>query len=168
MARKSYPQSTHSVKILFCTGLDQRISQLFQSLFQVCDVFFHVSDAALVLLGCLGLKMSFLASTAHLFLFSLHLFPDGISFFLPLCQVFLVISLVHEQSAILDAEGKRQAAFLEAEARERLAEAEAKATHMVSQAIAKGDLNAINYFVATKYVEALQSIAMSPNEKLVL
>jgi regulator of protease activity HflC (stomatin/prohibitin superfamily) len=73
-----------------------------------------------------------------------------------------------KQSAILDAEGKRQAAFLEAEARERLAEAEAKATHMVSQAIAKGDLNAINYFVATKYVDALQSIAMSPNEKLVL
>ena len=73
-----------------------------------------------------------------------------------------------KQSAILAAEGKRQAAFLEAEARERQAEAEAKATHMVSQAIAKGDLNAINYFVATKYVEALQAIAMSPNEKLVL
>ena len=73
-----------------------------------------------------------------------------------------------KQSAILAAEGKRQAAFLEAEARERQAEAEAKATQMVSQAIAKGDLNAINYFVATKYVEALQAIAMSPNEKLVL
>jgi len=72
------------------------------------------------------------------------------------------------QATILDAEGRRQAAFLEAEAREREAEAEAKATHMVSQAIAKGDLNAINYFVATKYVDALQSIAMSPNEKLVL
>ncbi len=73
-----------------------------------------------------------------------------------------------KQSTILEAEGQRQAAFLEAEAREREAEAEAKATHMVSQAIAKGDLNAINYFVATKYVEALQSIAASPNEKLVL
>jgi regulator of protease activity HflC (stomatin/prohibitin superfamily) len=73
-----------------------------------------------------------------------------------------------KQATILDAEGKRQAAFLDAEAREREAEAEAKATDMVSQAIAKGDLNAINYFVATKYVEALQSIAMSPNEKLVL
>jgi len=73
-----------------------------------------------------------------------------------------------KQGAILDAEGKRQAAFLEAEARERLAEAEAKATHMVSQAIAKGDLNAINYFVATKYIESLKAIAMSPNEKLVL
>lgn len=73
-----------------------------------------------------------------------------------------------KQSAILEAEGKRQAAFLEAEARERLAEAEAKATHMVSQAIAKGDLNAINYFVATKYIESLKAIAMSPNEKLVL
>ena len=72
------------------------------------------------------------------------------------------------QAIILDAEGRRQAAFLEAEAREREAEAEAKATQMVSQAIAKGDLNAINYFVASKYVDALQSIAMSPNEKLVL
>jgi regulator of protease activity HflC (stomatin/prohibitin superfamily) len=73
-----------------------------------------------------------------------------------------------KQSAILEAEGSRQAAFLEAEARERQAEAEAKATQMVSQAIAKGDLNAINYFVATKYVDALKAIAMSPNEKLVL
>jgi regulator of protease activity HflC (stomatin/prohibitin superfamily) len=73
-----------------------------------------------------------------------------------------------KQAAILEAEGKRQAAFLEAEAREREAEAEAKATHMVSQAIAKGDLNAINYFVATRYVEALEAIATSPNEKLVL
>ena len=73
-----------------------------------------------------------------------------------------------KQAAILEAEGQRQAAFLEAEAREREAEAEAKATHMVSQAIAKGDLNAINSFVATRYVEALQSIATSPNEKLVL
>lgn len=73
-----------------------------------------------------------------------------------------------KQSAILDAEGRRQAAFLEAEARERQAEAEAKATNMVSEAIANGDLNAINYFVATKYVDALQHIAMSPNQKLVL
>ncbi len=73
-----------------------------------------------------------------------------------------------KQAAILDAEGNRQAAFLDAEAREREAEAEAKATHMVSKAIASGDINAINYFVATKYVDALQSIASSPNEKLVL
>jgi len=72
-----------------------------------------------------------------------------------------------KQAAILEAEGKRQAAFLEAEARERLAEAEAKATAMVSRAIAEGDINAINYFVATKYVESLQAIATSPNEKLV-
>ena len=50
---------------------------------------------------------------------------------------------------------------------ERLAEAEAKATQMVSKAIAEGDINAINYFVATKYVEALQKIATSSNEKLV-
>ncbi len=72
-----------------------------------------------------------------------------------------------KQSAILQAEGEKEAAFREAEARERLAEAEAKATQMVSQAIAEGDLNAVNYFVATKYVDALQSIASAPNEKLV-
>jgi regulator of protease activity HflC (stomatin/prohibitin superfamily) len=73
-----------------------------------------------------------------------------------------------KQAAILSAEGDRQAVFLESDARERQAEAEAKATTMVSEAIAKGDLNAINYFVATKYIEALQGIASAPNEKLVL
>jgi len=73
-----------------------------------------------------------------------------------------------KQSAILDAEGEREAAFREAEARERLAEAEAKATMMVSQAIAKGDVTAINYFVAQKYTEALQSIASAKNQKVVL
>ncbi len=73
-----------------------------------------------------------------------------------------------KQSVILDAEGNRQAAFLDAEARERQAEAEAKATDMVSKAIANGDINAINYFVATKYIDSLQAIATSPNQKLVL
>ena len=70
-----------------------------------------------------------------------------------------------KQSAILSAEGEREAAFRQAEARERLAEAEAKATMMVSQAIAKGDVQAINYFVAQKYVEALKEFAASPNQK---
>ena len=73
-----------------------------------------------------------------------------------------------KQSAILTAEGEKEAAFREAEARERLAEAEALATSKVSEAIAKGDINAINYFVAQKYTEALQNIASAPNEKLVL
>lgn len=72
-----------------------------------------------------------------------------------------------KEAEIRRAEGERQAAFLEAEARERQAEAEAKATHMVSKAIAQGDLNAINYFVAQKYVEAMKEFAQSPNEKLV-
>lgn len=72
------------------------------------------------------------------------------------------------QEQILESEGRKEAAFRDAEARERQAEAEAKATHMVSQAIAKGDIQAINYFVATKYIEALGKIATSPNEKLVL
>ncbi len=73
-----------------------------------------------------------------------------------------------KQAQILEAEGERQAAFLEAEARERAAEAEAKATMMVSQAIAKGDIQAVNYFVAQKYVQALSLIASSPNSKLVM
>ena len=73
-----------------------------------------------------------------------------------------------KQEQILYAEGRREAAFRDAEAREREAEAEAKATSMVSQAIANGDVQAINYFVATKYIEALGKFAASPNEKLVL
>ena len=73
-----------------------------------------------------------------------------------------------KQSAILEAEGDREAAFREAEARERLAEAEAKATQMVSKAIAEGDVNAINYFVATKYTQALEKIASANNEKLIM
>ena len=73
-----------------------------------------------------------------------------------------------KQSAILSAEGKKEAAFREAEARERLAKAEAKATSMVSQAIANGNVNALNYFVANNYVEALKEMAKSPNQKTLL
>jgi len=73
-----------------------------------------------------------------------------------------------KQGAILQAEGKREAAFREAEARERLAEAEAKATKLVSEAIAQGDVQAVNYFVAQKYVEALGKFADSPNQKLMI
>jgi regulator of protease activity HflC (stomatin/prohibitin superfamily) len=71
-----------------------------------------------------------------------------------------------KQAAVLQAEGGREAAFRNAEARERLAEAEAKATSVVSEAIAKGSVQAINYFVAQKYVEALKSFATSPNQKV--
>ena len=71
-----------------------------------------------------------------------------------------------KQAAVLAAEGKKEAAFREAEARERLAEAEAKATTMVSDAIARGSVQAINYFVAQKYIEALKEFANSPNQKL--
>jgi regulator of protease activity HflC (stomatin/prohibitin superfamily) len=73
-----------------------------------------------------------------------------------------------KQAAVLQAEGRRDAAFRDAEARERLAEAEAKAVMMVSQAIAKGDLQAINYFVADKYVGALKALATSPNQKTLI
>jgi regulator of protease activity HflC (stomatin/prohibitin superfamily) len=73
-----------------------------------------------------------------------------------------------KQAAILEAEGRREAAFRDAEARERLAEAEARATALVSEAIAKGDIQAVNYFVAQKYVEALRDVAAAPNNKLIL
>ncbi len=72
-----------------------------------------------------------------------------------------------KQSVILAAEAERDAAFREAEARERLAEAEAKATMMVSESIAKGNIQAINYFVATKYVDALKEIASADNQKII-
>ena len=71
-----------------------------------------------------------------------------------------------KQAAVLQAEGGKEAAFRNAEARERLAEAEAKATAMVSEAIAKGNIQAINYFVAQKYVEAMKDFANSPNQKV--
>jgi regulator of protease activity HflC (stomatin/prohibitin superfamily) len=72
-----------------------------------------------------------------------------------------------KQAAVLEAEGRREASFKDAEARERLAEAEAKATRMVSEAISSGSVQAVNYFVALKYVEALQAIGAAPNQKLV-
>ena len=71
-----------------------------------------------------------------------------------------------KQADILRAEGERQAAFLDAEARERAAEAEARATEMVSKAIAEGDIQAVNYFVAQKYVEALGQIGASNSSKV--
>ena len=73
-----------------------------------------------------------------------------------------------KQSRILQAEGEREAAFRAAEARERAAEAEANATKMLSDAIAQGDAKALNYFLGVKYVEALQGIVTSPNQKLLM
>lgn len=83
-------------------------------------------------------------------------------------QAAILRSEGEKQSEILKAEGEKQAAFLQAEARERAAEAEAKATQMVSDAIAAGNINAINYFVAQKYTEALQQIGASDNSKVVM
>jgi regulator of protease activity HflC (stomatin/prohibitin superfamily) len=73
-----------------------------------------------------------------------------------------------KQAQILAAEGRLEAARREAEARERLAEAEARATAAVSKAVAEGDVQALNYFVAQKYVDAMQQIGASPNSRLVL
>ncbi|MGK3134278.1 SPFH domain-containing protein [Pantoea sp. CTOTU46764] len=73
-----------------------------------------------------------------------------------------------KQSQILKAEGERTSAFLQAEARERQAEAEATATRMVSEAIAAGDIQAVNYFVAQKYTDALQKIGEANNSKVVM
>ena len=72
-----------------------------------------------------------------------------------------------KQAVILAAEARREAAFRDAEARERAAEAEAKATNMVSEAIAGGNIQAINYFVAQKYIEALKEFANGPNQKTI-
>jgi len=72
-----------------------------------------------------------------------------------------------KQAAILEAEGRKEASYRDAEARERLAQAEAKATLMVSEAIGKGDIQAINYFIAQKYIESLQQIASAENSKLI-
>jgi regulator of protease activity HflC (stomatin/prohibitin superfamily) len=73
-----------------------------------------------------------------------------------------------KQGQILQAEGRREAAFRDAEARERLAEAEAKATQVVSEAIAKGDVAALNYFIADKYIKAFGQFADAPNQKIIM
>ncbi len=73
-----------------------------------------------------------------------------------------------KQSQVLEAEGRREAAFRDAEGRERTAEAEAKATEMVSVAISQGDVAALNYFIAEKYVRALEKLATSPNQKTLI
>ncbi|MFC3859659.1 SPFH domain-containing protein [Deinococcus antarcticus] len=73
-----------------------------------------------------------------------------------------------KQAAVLSAEGEKQAAFLQAEARERSAQAEAAATRMVSEAIAAGNVQAINYFVAQRYVDAMKEFATSPNQKTLI
>ncbi len=73
-----------------------------------------------------------------------------------------------KQAQILAAEGRRESAFRDAEAREREAEAEAKAVAMVSEAVAKGEAQAVNYFIAQRYVQALEKVASAPNQKLVM
>ena len=73
-----------------------------------------------------------------------------------------------KQSVILEAEGKKEAAFREAEARERSAQAEAMATQLISDAIAKGDPKSLSYFLGQQYINALQGIVTSPNEKLLM
>lgn len=73
-----------------------------------------------------------------------------------------------KQAVVLEAEGRREAAFKDAEARERAAEAEATATTLVSNAIAGGSVQAINYFVANNYMKALEALAKSPNQKIIM
>ena len=73
-----------------------------------------------------------------------------------------------KQSQILEAEGRREAAFRDAEGRERLAQAEARATEMVSQAVASGDVAALNYFIAEKYLKSFTELARSPNQKILM
>lgn len=73
-----------------------------------------------------------------------------------------------KQYAVLQAEGRKEAAYRDAEARERQAEAEAKATAFVSEAIGKGNINAINYFLGQKYLDALKEIGTADNSKMVM
>ena len=73
-----------------------------------------------------------------------------------------------KQAVMLSAEGRKEAAFRDAEARERAAQAEAEATRMVSDAIQNGNVQAINYFVANNYVKALEALAKSPNQKILM
>jgi regulator of protease activity HflC (stomatin/prohibitin superfamily) len=73
-----------------------------------------------------------------------------------------------KQSTILAAEGHLAATQMDAEARERLAEAEAKATAAVSKAVSEGNVQALNYFIAQKYVEAIAQIGQASNSRLVL
>src|SRR6266404_1433867 len=73
-----------------------------------------------------------------------------------------------KQAQILEAEGRREAAFRDAEGRERLAQAEAKATEVVSVAVANGDIAALNYFIAEKYLKAFSLLAESPNQKVLM
>jgi len=83
-------------------------------------------------------------------------------------QAAIQVAEGQKQSAILKAEGEREAAFKEAEARERLAEAEARATYVVSKAISEGNGQAINYFIAQKYVDALTAVGTADNSKIVM
>ena len=73
-----------------------------------------------------------------------------------------------KQAAVLEAEGRKEAAFRDSEARERAAQAEAEATRVVSEAIANGNVHAINYFIANNYMKALEAIAKSPNQKIIM
>ena len=83
-------------------------------------------------------------------------------------QASILAAEGQKQAAILEAEGRKESAFRDAEARERLAQAEARATLMLSEAIGKGNVQAINYFVAQKYVEAVGKLAAAPNQKVLL
>ena len=83
-------------------------------------------------------------------------------------QAAILAAEGQKQAAILEAEGRKESAFRDAEARERLAQAEARATLMLSEAIGKGNVQAVNYFVAQKYVEAVAKLAAAPNQKVLL
>ncbi len=83
-------------------------------------------------------------------------------------QSAILMAEGEKEAAVREAEGRKEAAYLDADAREREALAEAKATEMVSTAIAKGDVNAINYFIAQDYVAAFKALATSPNQSTVI
>ena len=83
-------------------------------------------------------------------------------------QAAILLAEGEKQAAVLEAEGRKEAAFRDSEARERAAQAEAEATRVVSEAIANGNVHAINYFIANNYMKALEAIAKSPNQKILM
>ncbi|MCV6587677.1 MAG: SPFH/Band 7/PHB domain protein [Marinobacterium sp.] len=83
-------------------------------------------------------------------------------------EAAIAVAEGEKQAQILRAEGEKEAAFREAEARERAAKAEAVATQMVSQAVEQGNAQALNYFIAQKYTEALQQVAGAENSKVIM
>ena len=72
-----------------------------------------------------------------------------------------------KQSKILEAEGMLESAKLQAEARERLAAAEAESTRLLVESVGNPQA-ALQYFIAQRYVDALQKLGDSPAARMIV